>query len=146
MTLIFLPFNYSLACQGPLTRGPHFIANVIPPGYAAGMDEALNMPMLVKGQMVEVSHLQGTEIGEVESVNYKTGKVLVYFNYEACPHSTSFNLSQVKPIKPRLVKTEEASIEDQIKAMTPSEKSKMADRIYDHILKIMDRKIKGSDD
>jgi hypothetical protein len=42
-------------------------------------------------------------------------------------------------------KAEETSIEDQIKQMTPGEKSKMADRIYDHILKIMDRKIKGSD-
>ncbi len=121
------------------------IAIVIPPGYAAGMDEALNVPMLVKGQMVEVTHLQGTEIGEVDSVNYQTGKVLVYFNYEACPHFTSFNLNQVKPIKPRLVSSEETSLEDQIKTMTPSEKSKMADRIYDHILKIMDRKIKGLD-
>ena len=109
------------------------------------MDEALNVPMLVKGQMVEVTHLQGTEIGEVDSVNYQTGKVLVYFNYEACPHFTSFNLNQVKPIKPRLVSSEETSLEDQIRAMTPSEKSKMADRIYDHILKIMDRKIKGLD-
>lgn len=95
--------------------------------------------------MVEISHLQGTEIGEVESVNYKTGKVLVYFSYEACPCSTSFNLSQVKSIKPRLLKTEYSSIKDQIKVMTPSEKSKMADRIYDHVLKDMDRKIKGSD-
>lgn len=118
---------------------------VRPPGYAAGMDEALSMPRLVKGQMVEVSHLQGTEIGEVESVNYQTGKVLIFFNYEACPHFTSFNLSHVRPIKPRLVTSEESSVEDQVMAMTPSEKSKMADRIYDHILKIMDRKIKGSE-
>lgn len=118
---------------------------VRPPGYAAGMDEALSMPRLVKGQMVEVSHLQGTEIGEVDSVNYQTGKVLIFFNYEACPHLTSFNLSQVRPIKPRLITSEESSVEDQVMAMTPSEKSKMADRIYDHILKIMDRKIKGSD-
>ena len=118
---------------------------VRPSCSAAGMDEALSMPRLVKGQMVEVSHLQGTEIGEVESVNYQTGKVLIFFNYEACPHFTSFNLSQVRPIKPRLVTSEESSVEDQVMAMTPSEKSKMADRIYDHILKIMDRKIKGSD-
>ncbi len=121
------------------------IAIVIPPGYAAGMDEALNVPMLVKGQMVEVTHLQGTEIGEVDSVNYQTVKVLVFFNYEACPHLTSFNLNQVKPIKPRLVSSEETSLEDQIKTMTPSEKSTMADHIYNHILKIMDPKIKGLD-
>lgn len=118
---------------------------VRPPGYAAGMDEALSMPRLVKGQMVEVSHLQGTEIGEVESVNYQTGKVLIFFNYEACPHFTSFNLSQVRQIKPRLVTSEESSVEDQVMAMNPSEKSKMADRIYDHILEIMERNIKGSD-
>lgn len=42
-------------------------------------------------------------------------------------------------------KAEETSIEDQIKQMTPGEKSKMAERIYDHILEIMDRKIKGSE-
>ena len=118
---------------------------VRPPGYAAGMDEALSMPRLVKGQMVEVSHLQGTEIGEVESVNYQTGKVLIFFNYDACPHFTSFNLSQVRQIKPRLVTSEESSVEDQVMAMNPSEKSKMADRIYDHILEIMERNIKGSD-
>jgi hypothetical protein len=105
------------------------------------MDEALNLPMLVKGQMVEVTHLQGTEVGEVESVNYQSGRVLVFFNYEACPHFDSFNLSQVKPLKPRLVTSEDLSVEDQIKAMTPDEKSKMADRIYGHIIKIMDRKI-----
>ncbi len=121
------------------------IANVIPRGYAAGMDEALNMPLYVKGQLVEVTHLQGTEIGEIESVNYQTGKVLVFFNYEACPHFTSFNLSQIAPIKPKLVKGVEDPFETQIQAMTPSEKSKMADRIYDHILKLMDRKIKETD-
>ena len=118
--------------------------NVIPRGYAAGMDEALNMPILVKGQWVEVSHLQGTEIGEVESVNYKTGKVLVFFNYEACPHFTSFNLDQVKAVKPKLVDESTASIEDQLKDMTPSEKSNVADRIYNHILDLMDRKIQDS--
>ena len=112
------------------------------PGYAAGMDEASNVPLLVKGQMVEVTLLQGTEIGKVDSVNYQTGKVIVYFNYEACPLFTSFNLNLVKPIKPRLVTLDESSLEEQIKAMTPNEKSKVVDRIYDHIIKIMDHKIK----
>ena len=72
----------------PLTELPDVIANVIPPGSAAGVDEAPNMS---KG------------------------------------------------------KAEETSIEDQIKQMTPGEKSKMAELIYDHILEIMDRKIKGSE-
>jgi hypothetical protein len=71
--------------------------------------------------------------------------VLIFFNYDACPHFTSFNLSQVRQIKPRLVTSEESSVEDQVMAMNPSEKSKMADRIYDHILEIMERNIKGSD-
>jgi hypothetical protein len=44
-----------------------------------------------------------------------------------------------------LVTSEESSVENQVMAMNPSEKSKMADRIYDHILKIMERNIKGSD-
>ncbi len=57
------------------------------------MDEELTMPMFVNGQMAAVSHLKGIEIGEEESVNYKTSKVLVYFNNEARPHSTSFNLT-----------------------------------------------------
>ena len=52
---------------------------------------------LTKGQKVIVTHLQGQESGEVESVNYKTGKVLVFFNYEDCPHYDSFNLEQVEP-------------------------------------------------
>lgn len=41
---------------------------------------------LVKGQTVQVTHLQGVETGVVESVNYQTGKVLVYFDYKDCPH------------------------------------------------------------
>lgn len=115
--------------------------NVRPRGYAAGMDEALNFTTLVKGQLVEVTHLQGTEIGEVESVNYATGKVLVYFNYEACPHFTSFNLSQVKPLTPKLVGADAGDLKAQIESFTPEDKSKVADRIYNHILKLLDRKI-----
>jgi hypothetical protein len=53
---------------------------------------------LVKGQQVVVTHLQGSEIGEVESYNPRTGKVLVFFNYESCPHFDSFNFEQVKLI------------------------------------------------
>ncbi len=115
--------------------------NVRPRGYAAAMDEALNFTKLVKGQLVEVTHLQGNEIGEVESVNYAIGKVLVYFNYEACPHFTSFNLSQVRPLTPKLVGEDAGDFKAQIESMTPEEKSKVADRIYNHILKLLDRKI-----
>ena len=58
---------------------------------------------LAKGQRVVVSHLQGQEIGTVESVNYMTNKVLVYFDYEDCPHFDSFNLNQVTAYRPKLV-------------------------------------------
>ena len=56
---------------------------------------------LVPGQKVIVTHLQGVEVGEVESVNLKTGKVLVYFNNPSCPHFDSFNIGQVRayPLK-----------------------------------------------
>lgn len=54
-------------------------------------------PVLQKGQIVEVSHLQGKETGIVESVNYKTGKVLVFFDDVNCPHFDSFNLDQIRP-------------------------------------------------
>lgn len=54
---------------------------------------------LAEGQFVEVTHLQGTEVGIIESINFKSGKVLVFFDYEACPHFDSFNINQVKPIK-----------------------------------------------
>jgi len=50
----------------------------------------------------------------------------------------------VKAVKPKLVDESTASIEDQLKDMTPSEKSKVADRIYNHILNLMDRKIQDS--
>jgi hypothetical protein len=56
-----------------------------------------------KGMRVLVSHLQGQEEGIVESVNYKTGKVLVFFNQKECPHYDSFNLSQVAAFPLRIV-------------------------------------------
>jgi hypothetical protein len=62
------------------------------------------MTRIAKGQQVIVTHLQGEEHGEIESINFKTGKVLVFFNYPDCPHFDSFNLSQVRPVGPILVK------------------------------------------
>lgn len=59
---------------------------------------------LVKGQKVQVTHLQGVEAGVVESVNYRTGKVLVYFDNKDCPHFDSFNLDQVQPYPLGIVK------------------------------------------
>lgn len=66
--------------------------------YAGHMNQRL-----VQGQRVLVSHLQGQEEGTIESVNYKTGKVLVFFNQKECPHYDSFNLSQVTPFPLRVI-------------------------------------------
>lgn len=37
----------------------------------------------ITGQLVEISHDQGTEIGEIYSINYRTGKALIFKNDEA---------------------------------------------------------------
>lgn len=105
------------------------------------MKDATNFETLTKGQLVEVTSLQGIEIGEVDSINYKTGKVTVYFNYEACPHFDTFNLSQVKAFNPKLV-SEDSSFPNDIQKLTPTEKSQLADKIYNHIIEILDEKIK----
>ena len=68
---------------------------------------------LVPGQRVLVSHLQGQEEGVVESVITKTGKVLVFFNQEACPHYDSFNLSQVAPFPLKIVTENNGEATDQ---------------------------------
>jgi hypothetical protein len=49
-----------------------------------------------KGRKVTVTHLQGSEVGEIESVNWNSGKVLVYFSYESYPHFDSFSIDQVE--------------------------------------------------
>ena len=48
------------------------------------------------GNKVKVTSLIGEEIGIIHSINLKSGKALVYFNYDACPHFCSFNISQLK--------------------------------------------------
>ena len=56
-------------------------------------------PSFEPGQIVEVVHLQGVEVGTIESINLRTGKVLIDFAYEDCPHFDSFNISQIRKIK-----------------------------------------------
>ena len=54
----------------------------------------------IAGQLVEVSHDQGTEIGEISSINYKTGKALIFKNDVGCPHFFGVNISQIStPLK-----------------------------------------------
>lgn len=50
---------------------------------------------LTIGTTVSVLHDQGVETGIVHGFNEKTGKVDVYFDYEACPHLCRFNIWQV---------------------------------------------------
>ena len=49
----------------------------------------------ITGQLVEISHDQGIEIGEIYSINYKTGKALIFKNDAACPHFFTANISQL---------------------------------------------------
>ena len=65
---------------------------------------------LVVGQMVVVTHLQGEEVGRLESINMLTGKALVYFDYESCPHFDSFNLNQVNSV-PLVIVPRSATLE-----------------------------------
>lgn len=51
---------------------------------------------LKAGMAVEVTHIGGTEIGAIESVNYNAGKVLVAFGVGASLNFCTFNISQVK--------------------------------------------------
>lgn len=51
---------------------------------------------LVAGMAVEVTHIGGTEIGAIESINYKTGKVLVSFGEGSSLNFCNFNIDQVK--------------------------------------------------
>ena len=48
------------------------------------------------GDKVQVTSIAGTEIGILDS--FIGGKALVFFQYDACPHFCSFNLSQVKAV------------------------------------------------
>lgn len=50
---------------------------------------------LKPGMFVVIKHDQGLEIGEIYSVNSKIQKVLIFFNYAACPHYASFKISQI---------------------------------------------------
>lgn len=44
---------------------------------------------------VVIKHDLGIEIGRIESINFKSGKVLIFFDYVDCPHFASFNLNQI---------------------------------------------------
>ena len=50
------------------------------------------------GMAVEVTHINGIEIGGIESINYKSGKVVIAFNTGAQLNFCTFNISQVKAV------------------------------------------------
>lgn len=47
------------------------------------------------GTYVVIKHDQGLEIGQVSSINLISKKIEIFFNYSACPHYCTFNLSQI---------------------------------------------------
>jgi hypothetical protein len=53
---------------------------------------------MTKGDRVQITSLAGIEFGVVESINHKSGKVDVYFNYDGCPHFCTFNIWQAKVV------------------------------------------------
>jgi len=52
------------------------------------------------GMQVLLKHDLGLELGEIESINWKSGKVLVYFDYIDCPHFATFNIDQILHFEP----------------------------------------------
>ena len=50
------------------------------------------------GNKVQVTSLAGIEIGVLDSINFNTGKALVFFDYDSCPHFCFFNISQLKAV------------------------------------------------
>lgn len=56
------------------------------------------MSNLKVGMAVEVTHINGTEIGGIESINYNSGKVLVAFGTGSSLNFCLFNINQVKAV------------------------------------------------
>lgn len=67
------------------------------------MNTFKNMHELKVGMEVLIKHDLGLEIGQIESINLKAGKVLVYFDYVDCPHFATFNLNQVVSFEIRTI-------------------------------------------
>jgi hypothetical protein len=65
------------------------------------MDLQQKRTELVKGRKVLVTSLVGEEIGELDSINWNTGKAVVWFGDNACPHFCDFNINQVEPLGPQ---------------------------------------------
>jgi len=53
---------------------------------------------MATGDKVQVNSMAGIEFGVIESINFKLGKATVFFDYDACPHFCTFNISQLKVV------------------------------------------------
>lgn len=60
--------------------------------------------LIAEGQKVLVSHDQGDEIGTVYSINYMSGKAVIYIEEPSCPHFYATNIFQIRPLNLRLIK------------------------------------------
>jgi hypothetical protein len=65
------------------------------------MNRFKNMHKMKVGMEVLIKHDLGLEIGQIESINPKSGKVLVHFDYVDCPHYATFNLDQIMSFEVR---------------------------------------------
>jgi hypothetical protein len=50
------------------------------------------------GMMVEVLHMGGTEIGYIDQINFKSGKVVIAFLEGLNLNFCAFNISQIKAV------------------------------------------------
>jgi len=50
---------------------------------------------LKEGELVQVTHDQGSETGLLYSINYKSGKALIFSDYKDCPHFFGANINQI---------------------------------------------------
>jgi Fe2+ or Zn2+ uptake regulation protein len=50
------------------------------------------------GMRVVINHLAGREIGLIESINLKNGKVTIFIEDPNCPHFYTANLNQIETI------------------------------------------------
>jgi hypothetical protein len=59
--------------------------------------------VLVAGQKVWISHDQGDELAEIFSINYLTGKAVMFASNPDCPHYFNVNISQLTSFELSLV-------------------------------------------
>ena len=56
----------------------------------------MNNQLIEVEQDVLVSHDHGQELGQVYSINYKSGKAVIYISNPECPHFFTTNISNLQ--------------------------------------------------